>query len=100
MQNKPPPIIGVPRELKRQIRACSFERTAANVHAPAIAQLIKDIYVLEFIRSPGPGPLLERELEQALLDQLQFFLFGIGGWLCLRRSAKANRYRKWEAILY
>lgn len=69
------------RELRRQIRARSYERwesARSDGPAHAIARLIRETYVLEFVKITKADHLLERELEQALLDQLQYFLLELG----------------------
>lgn len=40
--------------------------------------MIRDKYVLEFVELPPQEHLLERDLEQAVLDQLQYFLLELG----------------------
>lgn len=64
------------RELQRQIKAQSHRRT--QTAATAIAQMIKEQYILEFVRLPLREQLQERDLEQALLDQLQYFMLELG----------------------
>ena len=71
------------RELRRQIRAQSFERwqqrgQADKGRVQSIAQLIRETYVLEFAKLSSLDHLLERDLEQALLDHLQYFLLELG----------------------
>jgi len=80
------------RALERQIGSHYYERLLASrnrepvvaeaeVTASAVATSpadeIKDPYVFEFLGLPG-GPLLERDLEAALLDNLQTFLLEMG----------------------
>ena len=69
------------RELQRQIRARTYERwSPAGTDGPvrAIAHLIRDTYVLEFTELQSSPDFLERDLELALLDKLQYFLLELG----------------------
>jgi predicted nuclease of restriction endonuclease-like (RecB) superfamily len=64
------------RELQRQIKTQSHRRT--QTAANAIAELIKEQYILEFVRAPHRDQWQERDLEQALLDHLQSFMLELG----------------------
>ena len=82
------------RELKRQIDSCLFERLllsrrdankeqvlalaekGAEIAEPA--DLIRDPYVFEFLGIPEDKPMLESDLERALVQQIEKFLLELG----------------------
>jgi len=68
------------RELRRQIGSGYFERaqrgTAPGV--PPLQALLKEPYIFEFLEKEAAERLLEKDLESALLDQLQDFLLELG----------------------
>lgn len=81
------------RALERQIDSLYFERLltsrdrdavmtdAKEVTQPLVKrpeEFIRDPYVLEFLQIPTSASYLERDLEQALIDKLQQFLFRAG----------------------
>ncbi len=79
------------RELERQINALLYERLALSQDKQKVRELadegqlirtaedlIKDPYVLEFLNLKENRALLERDLEQALIDRLQAFLLELG----------------------
>ena len=79
------------RELERQIDSLLYERLALSKDKDTVrrlaaegqvvntpADLIKDPYILEFLGLQDNPHLLERDLEQALLDKLQSFLLELG----------------------
>jgi predicted nuclease of restriction endonuclease-like (RecB) superfamily len=82
------------RALDRQINTLFYERLLSSqdkegVQAEAVALIaeqapadprdfIRDPYVLEFLGVGAPPDLYEKELEQALLNQLQHFLMELG----------------------
>ncbi len=79
------------RLLERQINSSFYERIllsqdkqgmiesqANKVDTNDIRAFIKDPYVLEFLEIPNPSQFTERELETALLDNLQSFLLELG----------------------
>lgn len=79
------------RELDRQINAMLFERLAISKDKAKIKQLtekghvieiakdaIKDPYVLEFLGWPEDKSFSEKDLEAALIDELQKFLLELG----------------------
>lgn len=74
------------RQLERHIKTQSFQRllssqveTSPDSTAKAAhLDFIKDPYVLEFLQLPEPGQLRERDLEQAIIDELQKFLLELG----------------------
>lgn len=72
------------RELERQIDAASFERSAqpaklspaARVLHPAISDVFKDHYVLEFLGLPEPHS--ENDLQRALMQHMKAFVLELG----------------------
>jgi len=82
------------RELKRQIESSLFERlilsdeTADKEHVLALAlhgneiseptDIIRDPYVFEFLGLPENKPMLESDLERALVQQIEKFLLELG----------------------
>lgn len=79
------------RELERQIHSLLYERLALSRDQDGVknlarkghtiqtpTDLIKDPYVLEFTGLPQANRLLESDLEQSLIDKLQFFLLELG----------------------
>lgn len=73
------------RVLERQINTNTFQRllsTQQPPKEPARADklaLLKDPYILEFLNIQEPPSLQERELETALINDLQKFLLELGG---------------------
>ncbi len=83
------------RELRRQIGSLLYERTGlsrnkdelirvANEKAVMVSaqQIIKDPYIFEFLGLSSHEVLLEKNLENALLDHLQEFLLELGKGFC------------------
>ena len=79
------------RELRRQINSMLFERIALSKDKKGVLKLakkgqviekeediIKDPYVLEFLKIPERYQYTEKELEQKLIDNLQMFLLELG----------------------
>ena len=80
------------RALERQINTLYYERLLATSDRPAVKQeargalaplqtsrdLVRDPVMLEFLGLPGPGRLLEADIERGLLDNLQAFLLELG----------------------
>ncbi len=79
------------RELKRQINSMLFERIALSKDKKSVLELatkgqiiekeqdiIKDPYILEFLKIPETHKYTERELEQRIIDNLQMFLLELG----------------------
>lgn len=73
------------RELERQIDAASFERVnlgqpklsaALRVLQPAIGEVFKDSYVLEFLGLPEPHS--ENDLQRALVHNMKAFVLELG----------------------
>lgn len=82
------------RELKRQIESSMFERLLLSrgdankeqvlelaLHGNEIsvpADIIRDPYVFEFLGIPEDKPLMESDLEKALVQQIENFLLELG----------------------
>lgn len=73
------------RELERQIDAASFERAslsppklsaALRVLQPAVGEVFKDRYVLEFLGLPEPHS--ENDLKRALVQHMKAFVLELG----------------------
>lgn len=94
------------RQLQRQIGSMLFERTGLSAdkravieaarmqssEAPAaIADLIRDPYVLEFVGLAEKPHYRESDLESALLDHLQNFLLELGAGFCFEARQKRIR---------
>ena len=79
------------RELKRQINSSLFERLALSQDKDGVLKLaargqiisspkdiVKDPYVLEFLKIPEEHRMTESRLEQKIIDNLQTFLLELG----------------------
>lgn len=82
------------RELKRQIESSLFERlllSRGNVNKEKVlslalkgneistpADIIRDPYVFEFLGLPEDKPMMESDLEKALVQQIEKFLLELG----------------------
>ena len=82
------------RELKRQINTSLYERlllSKGNINKKQVLKLattgiemnepkdiIKDPYVFEFLGIPEDKPMLESDLEKALVEQIEKFLLELG----------------------
>ncbi len=79
------------RELKRQVHSALFHRIALSKDKKGIIELshkgnileknqdlVKDPYILEFLKLPENYQYSERELEQKIIDNLQLFLLELG----------------------
>jgi predicted nuclease of restriction endonuclease-like (RecB) superfamily len=82
------------RELKRQINTSLYERlllskgdmnkqqvlklATAGIEINEPKDIIKDPYVFEFLGIPEDKPILESDLEKALVDQIEKFLLELG----------------------
>lgn len=79
------------RELKRQKQTSLFHRIALSKDKKGVLALsregivakqeidiVKDPYVLEFLKIPENYRYSEKELEQKIIDQLQTFLLELG----------------------
>ena len=104
-------------ELKRQKKASLFLRLAASKDEAGILKLAKegkivksptDIlrepYVLEFLKIPEPYHLSESELEKRLIDHLQHFLLELGkGFAFIGRQYRitlGNRHHYVDLVFY
>lgn len=89
------------RELRRQIHAKYYERSAASSDPAKLSQLtqaaivpaqpttiVKDVYTFEFLGLPGQQLGTEGELEHALLDHLQEFMLELGHGFCFEARQK------------
>lgn len=89
------------RELKRQIGSLLYERTGLSrdkntllkrVKEQTLAltpqHIIRDPYVFEFLGLSPHEVLMERDLENALLDHLQHFLLELGRGFCFESRQK------------
>lgn len=79
------------RELQRQINSVLFHRIALSKDKKGVLELskkgqiinkdediIKDPYVLEFLKIPENHKYTEKQLEQKIIDNLQMFLLELG----------------------
>ena len=104
-------------ELKRQKRSSLFLRLAASKDKAGIlklakqgqilekaSDLIRDPYVLEFLKIPEPYYLKETELESRLIDHLQQFLLELGkGFAFIGRQYRitlGNRNHYVDLVFY
>ena len=104
-------------ELKRQKKSSLFLRLAASKDAAGIlklahqgqiiekpADLIREPYVLEFLKIPEPYHLSETELETRLIDHLQAFLLELGkGFAFIGRQYRitlGNRNHYVDLVFY
>jgi len=92
------------RELKRQKRTSLFLRLAASKNKAEILQMakegqvvqtpadiIREPYVLEFLKIPQPYHLSEADLEKKIIDHLQIFLLELGkGFAFISRQYRIN----------
>lgn len=105
------------RELQRQIGSLLYERTGlskdkktllrlVNEQATQLApqHVIRDPYVFEFLGLSPQDVLLERGLENALLDHLQSFLLELGKGFCFEARQKRitvdNEYFFVDLVFY
>lgn len=96
------------RELERQINSSLFERLALSKNKKGVLQLsenghssnhpselIKDPYVLNFLKIPQSNRLTEKHLEQKIIDNLQMFLLELGkGFAFVGRQYKISMRNK------
>lgn len=79
------------RQLRRQINSALFQRLALSKDKEGIMELskigeviknpkdlVRDPYILEFLKIPQSHKLTEKGLEQNLIDNLQMFLLELG----------------------
>jgi predicted nuclease of restriction endonuclease-like (RecB) superfamily len=105
------------RELKRQINSMLFERLALSKDPKAVIKMaekgqiiekpedaIKDPYVLEFLNLKEETSYTESQLEQALIDNLQYFLLELGkGFTFVARQKRitiANHHYYIDLVFY
>jgi predicted nuclease of restriction endonuclease-like (RecB) superfamily len=105
------------RELKRQINSMLFERLALSKDIKAVMKMakkgqivekpedaIKDPYILEFLNLKEETSYTESQLEQALIDKLQYFLLELGkGFSFVARQKRitiANRHYYIDLVFY
>jgi predicted nuclease of restriction endonuclease-like (RecB) superfamily len=96
------------RELERQIDSSLFERLALSRDKKGILQLsekgfianhptvlIKDPYILDFLKIPQCNKVTEKHLEQKIIDNLQLFLLELGkGFAFVGRQYKISLRNK------
>jgi predicted nuclease of restriction endonuclease-like (RecB) superfamily len=96
------------RELERQIDSSLFERLALSKDKKGVlklsekghivshpAELIKDPYVLDFLKIPQSNKVTEKHLEQKIIDNLQLFLLELGkGFAFIGRQYKISLRNK------
>ncbi len=105
------------RELKRQINSMLFERLALSKNTKAVMKMasrgqvlekpedaIKDPYILEFLNLKEETVYTESQLEQAIIDKLQYFLLEMGkGFSFVSRQKRitiANRHYYIDMVFY
>lgn len=105
------------RELKRQKNSALFKRLASSKDKKGIIELskkgqvienakdlIKDPYVLEFLKIPEEYRYTEKELEQKIIDNLQMFLLELGkGFTFVGRQYRitlGNRHYYIDLVFY
>lgn len=105
------------RELERQIDSSLFERLALSRDKKGVLQLsekgnvasdptevIKDPYVLDFLKIPQSNRVTEKQLEQKIIDNLQLFLLELGkGFAFVGRQFKIslrNRHFYVDLVFY
>jgi len=105
------------RELKRQINSMLFERLALSKNTKAVMKMaqkgqiiekpedaIKDPYILEFLDLKKETSYTESQLEQAIIDKLQYFLLELGkGFAFVGRQKRitiANRHYYIDLVFY
>lgn len=92
------------RELERQINASLFERLyisrdkkkiVSNIKKKVVAKkpidVIKDPYILDFLKIAQHSRITEKQLEQKIIDNLQLFLLELGkGFAFIGRQYKIS----------
>ncbi len=89
------------RELRRQVGALLYERASISRNKKKVvdvarhgaesmtpAQAIRDPYVFEFLGLKPREAVRERDLEELLLDRLQYFLLELGRGFCFEARQK------------
>ncbi len=96
------------RELERQICSSLYERLALSHNkkevlrlsgigqlSSAPSEIIKDPYVLDFLKIPQSNKVTEKQLEQKIIDNLQMFLLELGkGFAFVGRQYKISLRNK------
>ncbi|HMS66422.1 MAG TPA: PDDEXK nuclease domain-containing protein [Ignavibacteria bacterium] len=96
------------RELERQIDSSLFERLALSKDKKGVLHLsekgyivshptevVKDPYVLDFLKIPHSNRMSERQLEQKIIDNLQLFLLELGkGFTFVARQYRVSLRNK------
>lgn len=96
------------RELERQIDSSLFERLALSRDKKGVIQLsekghisdhptavLKDPYVLDFLKITQSNKVTEKQLEQKIIDNLQLFLLELGkGFAFIARQYKVSLRNK------
>jgi predicted nuclease of restriction endonuclease-like (RecB) superfamily len=105
------------RELKRQINSMLFERLSLSKNTKAVMKMakkgqivekpedaIKDPYILEFLNLKEETSYTESQLEQAIIDKLQYFLLELGkGFSFVARQKRitiVNRHYYIDLVFY
>lgn len=105
------------RELKRQINSMLFERIALSKETKTVMKMakkgqiiekpedaIKDPYILEFLNLKEETSYTESQLEQAIIDKLQYFLLELGKSFSFvarqKRITIANRHYYIDLVFY
>ena len=105
------------RELKRQINSMLFERLSLSKDTKAVMKMakkgqivekpedaIKDPYILEFLNLKEETSYTESQLEQAIIDKLQYFLLELGkGFSFVARQKRitiVNRHYYIDLVFY
>jgi len=100
------------RELDRQINSALFERLALSKNKKGVLQLsekghiitqphevVKDPYVLDFLKIPQSHRMTEKHLEQKIIDNLQQFLLELGkGFAFVARQFRISLRNKHYAV--
>jgi predicted nuclease of restriction endonuclease-like (RecB) superfamily len=100
------------RELERQIDSSLFERLALSKDKKGVLQLsekghivshatevVKDPYVLDFLKIPQSHKMTEKALEQKIIDNLQMFLLELGkGFAFVARQYRISLRNKHYSI--
>lgn len=96
------------RELERQVDASLFERISLSRKKKSglllppkgritsqLTEVIKDPYVLDFLKIPQSNRVTEKHLEQKIIDNLQMFLLELGkGFAFVGRQYKISLRNK------
>lgn len=96
------------RELERQIDSSLFERlvlskdkkgvlklSEAGLNSDAPISIVKDPYVLDFLKIPQSIAVTEKQLEQKIIDNLELFLLELGkGFAFVGRQYKISLRNK------